>query len=166
MSNNNDNNTHNQSSGNRSNHATTTTTITQEQQHPATNISQPAFNLQTLDTTIAMPSSSTTSSSTAVTSGAATPATLTHSHVISQATVEALGDWLLESASVQSVPAAQEQRRRQSYKTSSLINKSLRQSQEERRKIALAEQAKVPSGTVFWCLGLFSGERRNKWNGT
>ncbi|KAF9295871.1 hypothetical protein BGZ88_001232 [Linnemannia elongata] len=89
-----------------------------------------------------MPSSSTTSSSTAVTSGAATPATLPYSHVISQATVEALGDWLLESASVQSVPAAQEQRRRQSYKTSSLINKSLRQSQEERRKIALAEQAK------------------------
>ncbi|KAF9140771.1 hypothetical protein BGX30_006012 [Mortierella sp. GBA39] len=86
--------------------------------------------------------SSTTPSSTAVTSGAATPATLTHSHVISQATVEALGDWLLESASVQSVPAAQEQRRRQSYKTSSLINKSLRQTQEERRKIALAEQAK------------------------
>lgn len=151
MSNNNDNNTHNQSSGNRGNHATTTTTITQEQQHPATNISQPAFNLQTLDTTIAMPSSSTTSSTT-VTSGAATPATLTHTHVISQATVEALGDWLLESASVQSVPAAQEQRRRQSYKTSSLINKSLRQSQEERRKIALAEQAKVPIGT-FWCLG-------------
>ncbi|KAG9062871.1 hypothetical protein KI688_005178 [Linnemannia hyalina] len=89
-----------------------------------------------------MPSSSTTSSSTAVTSGAATPATITHSHVISQATVEALGDWLLESASVQSVPAAQEQRRRQSYKTSSLINKSLKQTQEERRKIALAEQAK------------------------
>ncbi|KAF9149244.1 hypothetical protein BG015_008968 [Linnemannia schmuckeri] len=84
----------------------------------------------------------TTSSSTAVTSGAATPAALTHAHVISQATVEALGDWLLESASVQSVPAAQEQRRRQSYKSSSLINKSLRQSQEERRKIALAEQAK------------------------
>ncbi|KAF8932298.1 hypothetical protein BGZ47_011452 [Haplosporangium gracile] len=93
-----------------------------------------------------MTSSSTTtttsSSSTAVTSGAATPATLTHAHVISQATVEALGDWLLESASVQSVPAAQDQRRRQSYKSSSLINKSLKQSQEERRKIALAEQAK------------------------
>ncbi|KAF9095789.1 hypothetical protein BGX23_012617 [Mortierella sp. AD031] len=80
---------------------------------------------------------SSSSSTTAVTSGAATPA-----HVISQATVEALGDWLLESASVQSVPAAQEQRRRQSYKSSSLINKSLKQSQEERRKIALAEQAK------------------------
>ncbi|KAF9919818.1 hypothetical protein FBU30_010491 [Linnemannia zychae] len=82
------------------------------------------------------------SSSTTIPSGTATPA---HAHqVITQAAVEALGDWLLESASVQSIPAAQEQqqRRRQSYKSSALINKTLKQSQEERRKIALAEQAK------------------------
>ncbi|KAG0281020.1 hypothetical protein BGZ96_001326 [Linnemannia gamsii] len=90
-----------------------------------------------------MPSSSTTTTtSTTIPSGSATPSALITAHVISQATVEALGDWLLESASVQSVPAAQEQRRWQSYKSSSLINKSLKQSQEERRKVALAEQAK------------------------
>jgi len=61
---------------------------------------------------------------------------------VSHATVDALGDWL-ESASVQSIPAAQEQRRKDSYKSSSLIAKTLKQSQEERRKQALAEQAKV-----------------------
>ncbi|KAG0368986.1 hypothetical protein BGX24_002597 [Mortierella sp. AD032] len=96
------------------------------------------FHLPGLDT------ASTSTSTTVASSGAATPAPLGQSHVISQATVEALGDWLLESASVQSLPAAHEQqrRRRQSYKSSSLINKSLKQSQEERRKIALAEQAK------------------------
>ncbi|KAF9109724.1 hypothetical protein BGX27_007277 [Mortierella sp. AM989] len=63
-------------------------------------------------------------------------------HVVSQKTVEALGDLLLESASVQSIPASQEQRRKQSYKSSSLINKTMKQSQEERRRQALAEQAK------------------------
>ncbi|KAG0048660.1 hypothetical protein BGZ83_006422 [Gryganskiella cystojenkinii] len=60
---------------------------------------------------------------------------------VSHATVDALGDWL-ESASVQSIPAAQEQRRKDNYKSSNLIAKSLKQSQEERRKQALAEQAK------------------------
>ncbi|KAF9909718.1 hypothetical protein EC991_008199 [Linnemannia zychae] len=139
------NNHHSKPTGNT---ATTTATKTaplalQEQQSNqvsiATNIPQPApFHLPGLDTT------STSASTTVTSSGAATPAPLGHAHVISQATVEALGDWLLESASVQSLPATQEQqhRRRQSYKSSSLINKSLRQSQEERRKIALAEQAK------------------------
>ncbi|GJJ76325.1 snurportin-1 [Entomortierella parvispora] len=60
---------------------------------------------------------------------------------VSHATVDALGNWL-ESASVQSIPAAQEQRRKDSYKSGSLIAKTLKQSQEERRKQALAEQAK------------------------
>ncbi|KAF9132956.1 hypothetical protein BGW39_010947 [Mortierella sp. 14UC] len=117
--------------------------VPQEQQSNqvpiATDIPQPApFHLAGLDAT------STSTSTTVTSSGAATPAPLGHGHFISQATVEALGDWLLESASVQSLPASQEQQRhrRQSYKSSSLINKSLRQSQEERRKIALAEQAK------------------------
>ncbi|KAG0263281.1 hypothetical protein BGZ95_003846, partial [Linnemannia exigua] len=112
----------------------------QANQRPiATNILHAApFHLPGLDT------ASTSTSTTVASSGAATPAPLGQGHVISQATVEALGDWLLESASVQALPAEHEQqrRRRQSYKSSSLINKSLKQSQEERRKIALAEQAK------------------------
>ncbi|KAI1316713.1 hypothetical protein EDD11_009602 [Mortierella claussenii] len=64
------------------------------------------------------------------------------SQIVSQKTVEALGDWLLESASVQSLPAGQEQRRKQSFKSNALIDKTMKQSQEERRKQALAEQAK------------------------
>lgn len=60
---------------------------------------------------------------------------------VSQKTVEVLGDWLLESALVQSTSSAQEQRRRQ-FKSNALINKTMKQSQEERRRIALAEQAK------------------------
>ncbi|KAF9431664.1 hypothetical protein BGZ76_011858 [Entomortierella beljakovae] len=63
-------------------------------------------------------------------------------HVVSEKTVDALGDWLLESASVHSSPITQEQRRKQSYKSSSIINKTMKQSQEERRRQALAEQAK------------------------
>ncbi|KAF9950115.1 hypothetical protein BGZ72_008160 [Mortierella alpina] len=62
--------------------------------------------------------------------------------VVSHATVEALGDLLLESASVQPALTAHEQRRKQSYKSNALINKTMKQSQEERRKIALTEQAK------------------------
>ncbi|KAF9924323.1 hypothetical protein BGZ67_009339 [Mortierella alpina] len=62
--------------------------------------------------------------------------------VVSQATVEALGDLLLESASMQSALTAHEQRRKHSYKSNALISKTMRQSQEERRKIALKEQAK------------------------
>ncbi|KAF9979484.1 hypothetical protein BGZ75_009630 [Mortierella antarctica] len=62
--------------------------------------------------------------------------------VVSQATVEALGDLLLESASMQSALTAHEQRRKHSYKSNALISKTMRQSQEERRKIALTEQAK------------------------
>ncbi|KAF9582847.1 hypothetical protein BGW38_010684 [Lunasporangiospora selenospora] len=60
---------------------------------------------------------------------------------ISMATVDALGD-LLESTTVMSVPAPQEQRRKDSYKSNALINKTLKQSQEERRRQALAEQTK------------------------
>ncbi|KAF9366812.1 hypothetical protein BGX34_006081 [Mortierella sp. NVP85] len=71
---------------------------------------------------------------------AASSASVTH---VSQKTVEALGDWLLESASVQSSSlSVQEQRRRQGYKSSALVNKTMKQSQEERRRIALSEQAK------------------------
>ncbi|KAF9283872.1 hypothetical protein BGZ68_005059 [Mortierella alpina] len=62
--------------------------------------------------------------------------------VVSHATVEALGDLLLESASMQPALSAHEQRRKQSYKSNALISKTMRQSQEERRKIALTEQAK------------------------
>ncbi|KAF9397232.1 hypothetical protein BGX21_009088 [Mortierella sp. AD011] len=62
--------------------------------------------------------------------------------VVNEKTLDALGDWLLESASVQSLPPSQEQRRKQSYKSGSLINKTMKQSQEERRRQALAEQAK------------------------
>ncbi|KAG0266723.1 hypothetical protein BG011_001182 [Mortierella polycephala] len=75
-------------------------------------------------------------------SATATPAAATTKTHVSHATVEALGDWLLESATVQPAPAAHEQRRRQSYKSSALINKTMKQSQEERRRLALAEQAK------------------------
>ncbi|KAF9196335.1 hypothetical protein BGZ50_000737 [Haplosporangium sp. Z 11] len=70
----------------------------------------------------------------------ATPAATTTKTHVSHATVEALGDWLLESATVQSAPAAHG--RRQTYKSSALINKTMKQSQEERRRLALAEQAK------------------------
>ncbi|KAI8604548.1 hypothetical protein EDD21DRAFT_366024 [Dissophora ornata] len=92
---------------------------------------QDASLLMTANATIAHAATSNSTAASANTTG----------HV-SQKTVEALGDWLLESASVQSGPAAQEQRRRQVYKSSALINKTMKQSQEERRKQALAEQAK------------------------
>ena len=69
--------------------------------------------------------------------------------VVSHATVEALGDLLLESASVQPALTAHEQRRKQSYKSNALINKTMKQSQEERRKIALTEQAKVSGCRSF-----------------
>ncbi|KAG0011389.1 hypothetical protein BGZ82_003029, partial [Podila clonocystis] len=75
---------------------------------------------------------------------AASPAMTTtrrKSSIISQVAVDALGD-LLESASVLSVPDAQEQRRKLNYKSTALIAKTLKQSQEERRRQALAEQAK------------------------
>lgn len=64
------------------------------------------------------------------------------SSTISQVAVDALGD-LLESASVLSAPDTQEQRRKLNYKSTALIAKTLKQSQEERRRQALAEQAKV-----------------------
>ncbi|KAG0337839.1 hypothetical protein BG000_004893 [Podila horticola] len=63
------------------------------------------------------------------------------SSTISQVAVDALGD-LLESASVLSAPDTQEQRRKLNYKSTALIAKTLKQSQEERRRQALAEQAK------------------------
>ncbi|KAI9239442.1 MAG: hypothetical protein BYD32DRAFT_485719 [Podila humilis] len=70
-----------------------------------------------------------------------TTTTTRRTSTISQVAVDALGD-LLESASVLSLPDTQEQRRKQSYKSTALIAKTLKQSQEERRRQALAEQAK------------------------
>ncbi|KAF9324014.1 hypothetical protein BG006_000936 [Podila minutissima] len=63
------------------------------------------------------------------------------SSTISQVAVDALGD-LLESASVLSACDSQEQRRKLNYKSTALIVKTLKQTQEERRRQALAEQAK------------------------
>ncbi|KAG0076474.1 hypothetical protein BGZ93_006814 [Podila epicladia] len=63
------------------------------------------------------------------------------SSTISQVAVDALGD-LLESTSVLSTSDTQEQRRKLNYKSTALIAKTLKQSQEERRRQALAEQAK------------------------
>ncbi|KAF8976546.1 hypothetical protein BGZ46_008176 [Entomortierella lignicola] len=123
---------------------TTTTTTTIQQQQPLI----PMTNLSLSSTTNIISTSTTSAAATAAAAIAVTAAAITTStpivkgHVVSEKTVEALGDWLLESASVQSVPASQEQRRKESYKSSSLINKTMKQSQEERRRQALAEQAK------------------------
>ncbi|KAF9918763.1 hypothetical protein BX616_005955 [Lobosporangium transversale] len=100
-------------------------------------------------TTTSTTASITTSTATTVsnmtsisTSTAATTTPIASSCVVSQKTIEVLGDWLLESVSVQPLLGSQEQRRKQSFKSNSLINKTMKQSQEERRKQALAEQAK------------------------
>lgn len=101
-----------------------------------------------LSSTLPTSISSTTMSHTTTThaSDASHPMTTTaatrRTSTVSQVAVDALGD-LLESASVLSLPDTQEQRRKQSYKSTALITKTLRQSQEERRRQALVEQAKV-----------------------
>ncbi|KAG0332599.1 hypothetical protein BG004_001175 [Podila humilis] len=59
---------------------------------------------------------------------------------ISQVTVDELGD-MLQSASVD-LQENREQRRKQNYKSTALVTKTQKQSQEERRRQALAEQEK------------------------
>ncbi|KAG0253703.1 hypothetical protein DFQ27_007266 [Actinomortierella ambigua] len=80
--------------------------------------------------------------------------------VVSHATVDALGDYLDSATHVRSFSAIQEQRRRESYKSGHLINKTMRQSQQERRRQALLEQTKRRHQLVNHArrLALFSSE--------
>ncbi|KAG0024058.1 hypothetical protein BGZ80_006283, partial [Entomortierella chlamydospora] len=133
--------------------ATTTTTIAMAPLIMPLSQINPASATITSTTTATSTTAMTTSTtgvnmiSTATSIAAAAAVTIVTSpiakgQVVSEKTLDALGDWLLESASVQSLPPSQEQRRKQSYKSGSLINKTMKQSQEERRRQALAEQAK------------------------
>ncbi|KAG0303208.1 hypothetical protein BGZ98_006892 [Dissophora globulifera] len=105
-----------------------------------TGIASHASTVTSLTTTMTVPSMSNSVAATSL--ATTTPSASGSTAHVSQKTVEALGDWLLKSATVQSLPAAQQERRKQSHKSGALINKTMKQSQEERRKLALAEQAK------------------------